>query len=138
MVLKVGPCLINNKDNAVDVFQAVVDAKHSDSKWAGIYQSICGLLFLGTPFRGAEGLNQTELLRAIQSQYEHDQVQGSNFNNLDPGKETLMDLMDAFFETRQQRYKAHLACFFEQKPSNVGTVYKGPLTQVYHMERDLG
>lgn len=138
MVLKVGPRWINNNENAVDRFQAVVDAKQSDSKWAGIYQSICGLLFFGTPFRGAGGLSQTELLRAIQSQYEHDQVQGSNFNILDPGNETLMDLMDTFFETRQQRYKAHLACFFEQKPSNVGAIYKGPLTQVYQMERGLG
>ena len=128
--------MINNKDSAVDDFQAVVDAKHSDSKWAGIYQSICGLLFLGTPFRGAGGLNQTELLRAIQSKYEHDQVQGSSFNILDPGNETLMDLMDTFFETRQQRYKAYLACFFEQKLSNVGALYKGPPTQVYQMERD--
>ncbi|MCJ1422997.1 hypothetical protein MMC29_000878 [Sticta canariensis] len=106
------------------VLKAVVDAKHSDSKWDGIYPSICGLLFLGTPFRGAGGLNHMELLRAIQSQYEHDQVQGSNFNILHPGNETLMDLMDTFFETRQQRYKAYLACFFEQKPSNVGTGYK--------------
>ena len=128
--------MINNKDSAVDVFQAVVDAKHFDSKWAGIYQSICGLLFLGTPFRGAGGLNQTELVRAIQSHYEHDQVQGSNFNILNPGNETLMDLMDTFLETRKQRYKSYLACFFELNPSNVGAVYKGAPTQVYQTERD--
>lgn len=117
-------------------FQAIVDAKRSESKWPGIYHSTCGILFFGTPFRGAEGLNQTELLGAIQSQYESHQVQGSNLNILAPGNETLMDLMDMFFETRQEKNRAHIACFFEQKPSNVGAIYKGPRTQVYQAEKN--
>jgi len=108
-----------------------VDAKRSDTKWPGIYKSTTGILFFGTPFRGAGGLNQTEMLQAIQSQYnDGHQIQGSNLNILAPGNETLMDLMDEFFETRQERHIARVACFFEQKPSNVAAIYKGSRVEV--------
>ena len=70
------------------------------------------------------------MLRAIQSQYEDDQIQGSNLNILAPGNEILLDLLDLFFETRQERNLARVACFFEEKPSNVGAIYKGPRIQV--------
>lgn len=49
---------------------------------------------------------------------------------LEHGNETLMDLMDLFFETRQERNMARVACFFEQKPSNVGAIYRGSRIQV--------
>ena len=88
------------------------------------------MLFLGTPFRGAGGLTQTGILRAIQSQYQEDQIQGSNLHILAPGNETLLDLMDEFSETRKKRDVALVACFFEQKPSNVGAIYHGPRLQV--------
>ena len=88
------------------------------------------MLFIGTPFRGAGGLSQAGILRAIQSQYEGEQIQGSTLNILAPGNEILLDLMDEFSETRKGRNIAHVACFFEQKPSNVGAIHKGPRLQV--------
>ena len=80
------------------------------------------MVFFGTPFRGAGGLNQIELLQAAQSQYEEGQIQGGVLNILAPGSESLTDLMTFFFETRQEKNKAHVACFYEQKPSNVGAI----------------
>lgn len=115
-------------------FQAIVEAKRSWNKWPGIFQSTVGMLFFGTPFRGAGGLNQSEMVRAIQSQYEDDQILGPNLNILAPGNESLMDLMDMFFETRQERHMARVACFFESKPSNVGAIYKGAPKQVGPVE----
>ena len=112
-----------------------MDAKRVDGKYPGLYQSTVGMLFFGTPFRGAGGLNQAEMIRAIQSQYDDDQIQGSNLNILTAGNETLMDLMDLFFETRQERHMARVACFYEQKPSNVGVIYRGSRIQV--READL-
>ncbi len=88
------------------------------------------MLFFGTPFRGAGGLDQIEILRAIQSQYDEDQIQGSSLNILTPGNESLMDLMDLFFETRQGQNIARVACFFEEKPSNIAAIYKGPRINV--------
>ncbi|MCJ1429508.1 hypothetical protein MMC29_007423, partial [Sticta canariensis] len=120
------------------VLKAIVDAKRAESRWRGIYQSTCGILFFGTPFRGAAGLNQTELLRAIQSQYEDDQIQRSNLNILDPGNETLVDLVDMFLETRQEKNLARIACFFELKPSNVGAIYDGPRIQKFVVDESSG
>ena len=71
------------------------------------------MLFLGTPFRGAGGLNQGEMLHAALSQNEEGQVQGVVLNVLAPGSESLMDLVDDFHATRQGKSKAYLACFFE-------------------------
>ena len=88
------------------------------------------MAFFGTPFRGAGGLNQGEMLQAAYSQYEEDQVQGAVLNILVPGNESLTDLMTFFFETRQEKNKAHVACFFEQKPSNVGAILRGNRIQV--------
>ena len=83
------------------------------------------MIFFGTPFRGAAGLNQSELLLAAQSQYEGGQVQGAVLNILAPGNESLTDLMTFFFETRQEKDKAWVACFFELKSSNVGAILDG-------------
>ena len=107
-----------------------MDAKRSENKWPGIFRSATGLLFLGTPFRGSGRLNQGEMIRAAQSQYEDDQIVGENLNVLAPGNESLMDLMDVYFETRQEDHRAYVACFFEQKRSNVGAILKGSRVQV--------
>jgi hypothetical protein len=39
-----------------------------------------------------------------------------------PGNEILLDLVDLFMETRRERAKAKIACFFEMRPSNVGAI----------------
>ena len=88
------------------------------------------MAFFGTAFRGADGLNQTEMLQAAQSQYEEGQVQGAVLNILGPGNESLTNLMTFFFETRQEKNKARVACFFEQKLSNVGAILRGSRIQV--------
>lgn len=108
----------------------MADAQRSDTKWPGIFRSTTGMVFFGTPFRGAGGLSQDEILRAAQSQYEEDRIQGAVLNILAPGNESLMDLMTLFFETRQEKGKARVACFFEQKSSNVGVILGGSRIQV--------
>ncbi|KAL9633792.1 MAG: hypothetical protein Q9164_004484 [Protoblastenia rupestris] len=100
----------------------MVDAQRSDNRWPGIFKSTTGMVFFGTPFRGAGGLDQTVMLWAEQSQYVEDQIQGAILNILPPGNESLTDLITYFLETRQGEGKAYIACFFEQKPSNVGAI----------------
>lgn len=108
----------------------MVDAQRSDTKWPGIFKSTTGMVFFGTPFRGAGGLDQKEMLRAAQSQYAEDQVQGAVLNILPPGNESLIDLTAYFFETRRGEGKAQVACFFEQKSSNVGAILRESRIQV--------
>ena len=90
----------------------------------------------GTPFRGAGGLNQTEMIRAAHSQYEEDQVQGEILNILSSSNESLIDLTTCFLETRGEYGKAHIACFFEQKSSNVGAILRGSWIQVSQEDLD--
>ena len=99
----------------------MVDAQRSNTKWPGIFQSTTDMVLFGSPFRGAGGPSQIEMIQAAQSQYEEDQVHGAVLNIFDPGNESL-DLTADSFETRQGKGKAYIACFFEQKSSNVGTI----------------
>jgi hypothetical protein len=80
------------------------------------------LIFLGTPFRGAEGMSQVEMLAAAQREYSQDEIQPEVLKILEPGNEFLQDLVDQFGKTRKQAHKAQVACFYELKLSNVGRI----------------
>jgi hypothetical protein len=82
-------------------------------------------MFFGTPFRGAEGMKQSEMLEAARREYEEDQVQTEVLRILEPGDEYLQDLVDNFSKIRSQANKAQVACFYEMKPSNVGAIVGG-------------
>ena len=90
------------------------------------------MLFFGTPFRGTNGLNQSEMLWTAKMQYEESLIQDSVLNILAPGNEMLIDLMQTFFETRQESHKALVACFYELKPSNLGAIVGGRQIRVSH------
>lgn len=119
-----------------DTTKTIVDASRSDTKWHGIFKSTTGMVFFGTPFQGAGGLDQTEIIRAAQSQYAEDQVQATVLNILSPGNESLIDLTTNFFETRQGEGKTHIACFFEQKSSNVGAIFCNGRIQISQRHSD--
>ena len=105
-------------------------AKRSGDNRLGIYKSIIDMLFFKTSFRGADGLSQVEILRAIKSQYKEKQIQGFNLNIFAWGNETLIDLMNDFFEIKKERNLTRVTCFFEQKSNNVNAIYKKSRFQV--------
>ena len=102
--------------------KALLDAKNEDDEWPGIFVSTTGLVFFGTPFRGAEGLSHTEMLAAAWREYHEDQVQDEVLKILQPGNEFLQELVDKFGKARKAQHKAHVACFYELKSSNVGAI----------------
>ncbi|KAG9657517.1 hypothetical protein KCV03_g10180, partial [Aureobasidium melanogenum] len=104
------------------VLKALLDAYHDTKEWQGIFQSTTGLVFFGTPFRGAEGMSQSEMLQAALSEYEEEEVHTEVLRILDPGNELLQDLVDSFGKTRSLPNRAQVACFFELQPSNVGAI----------------
>jgi hypothetical protein len=104
------------------VSQALLDARSDESEWPGIVTSTTGLLFFGTPFRGAEGMSQMEMLDAARSEYDEDEVQSDIIRVLDQGNEFLQDIVDQFGRTRRQINRSKVACFFELKASNVGKI----------------
>ncbi|KAK4991376.1 hypothetical protein LTR66_006561 [Elasticomyces elasticus] len=105
--------------------KALFEAERDANRWPGIFASTAGLMFFGTPFRGAEGMRQSEMLEAALREYEPEQVQEDVLRILKPGDEFLQELVDKFGETRSQANKAHVACFYELKPSNVGAIVGG-------------
>ncbi|KAI9666161.1 MAG: hypothetical protein M1821_004096 [Bathelium mastoideum] len=104
------------------VLKALLDAKEDEDEWPGLFKSITGLVFFGTPFRGAEGLEQSEILEAALQDYGPDQIQGDVLQILQAGNEFLQELVDKFGKTRSQAHKSQIACFYELKSSNVGAI----------------
>ncbi|KAF2734984.1 hypothetical protein EJ04DRAFT_512132 [Polyplosphaeria fusca] len=104
------------------VLKALLDARHYKDDWPGIFDSTAGLLFFGTPFRGAEGMTPTMMLEAARQEYEEDEVQPQVLQILQPGNEFLQELVDQFGKTRTHVDKAVVACFYELKASNVGKI----------------
>lgn len=102
--------------------QALLDARHDKDEWPGIFDSTTGLLFFGTPFRGAKGMSQMDMLEAARREYHDDELQPEVLKILEPGNEFLQEVVDQFGKTRRQAHKAEVACFYELKPSNVGKI----------------
>ncbi|KAF2190432.1 hypothetical protein K469DRAFT_384770 [Zopfia rhizophila CBS 207.26] len=118
------------------VLKALLDAQHDAKEWPGVFASTTGLIFFGTPFRGAEGMSQVEMLAAARREYEEDQVQMDVLKILEPGNEFLQEVVDQFGKTRRQANKAQVACFYELKSSNVGRIV-GKVDRTIRSEREL-
>ena len=112
------------------MFEALSEARDDSNEWPGILDSTTGLMFFGTPFRGAGGMSQAEMLEAARREYEENQVQGEVLNILVPGNEFLQDLVDKFSKTLSKQDKVEIACFYELKSSNVGAIVGGRLMTV--------
>jgi hypothetical protein len=80
------------------------------------------LVFFGTPFRGAEGMSQVEMLAAAQREYDDDDIQLQVLKILEPGNEFLQDVVDQFGNIRKKTNQVRIACFYELKSTNVGKV----------------
>jgi hypothetical protein len=89
-----------------------------------VFASTTGLIFFGTPFRGAEGMSQVEMLAAAQREYQEDDIQPEVLKILEPGNEFLQEVVDQFGKIRAQALanKAQVACFYELGASNVGKI----------------
>jgi hypothetical protein len=70
-------------------------------------------------------MSQSEMIQAAYREYRPEKVQEKVLQTLEPGNEFLQDLVDRFGETRAQKHKAKVACFFELKPSDVGAIVGG-------------
>ncbi|RAR00817.1 TPR-like protein [Stemphylium lycopersici] len=103
--------------------KTLLEAEQYPKEWPGVFSSTTGLVFFGTPFRGAEGMNQMEMLEAALREYHDDQMQPTALDVLQPGNAYLQDLVDGFLKKmRGQANKTRVVCFFELKSSNVGRI----------------
>lgn len=104
------------------VLKALLNAEQFPDDWPGIYSATMGVVFLGTPFRGAPGLTQSEMIQAVAAEYQ-DTIQGEILRILDPNDESLLEMVHLFEKIQAKSpNRAKLACFFEQKPCNVKAI----------------
>lgn len=76
------------------VLKALLDARQDESEWPDTFASTTGLIFLSTPFQGAEGMSQVEMLAATQREYQQDEIQPEVLRILGPGNEFLQEVVD--------------------------------------------
>lgn len=105
--------------------QALLDARTYEDDWPGLFISTTSLIFFGTPFRGTEGMSQTEMLEAARSEYHDEDIQTEILKILEPENEFLQDLVDQFGKIRRNANKTQVVCFYELKSSNVGRIVGG-------------
>ncbi|THW31578.1 hypothetical protein D6C77_10724 [Aureobasidium pullulans] len=114
--------------------QALNDARNHESEYPTIFNFTTGLVFLGTPFRGASGMSQSGLLQAVVQEYE--EVQAQTLRILDPGNDPLHDLVTEFCLIRSTPPRAHVACFYEQISSDVMVIVGKSGTKNFVVDRE--
>ena len=100
----------------------LVEAYDEKVEWPDIFDSAVGMIFLGTPFRGADGMSQSEMLQAAAREYGDEDIEKEPLYILDPGNDILQDLVDRFCKIWSRSHRAPVACFFEQQASEVGAI----------------
>ncbi|KIW36581.1 uncharacterized protein PV06_11169 [Exophiala oligosperma] len=102
---------------------AVCDAYHDSKEWPGVLDAVRGLVFFGTPFRGADGMSQSEMVQAAAREFAEEDIESEPLHILDPGNELLQDLVDDFQKrVWTQMPHARIACFFELQASEIGAI----------------
>ncbi|KAK5562080.1 hypothetical protein LTR43_012325, partial [Exophiala xenobiotica] len=103
--------------------KAVCDAYHDSKEWPGVLDAVRGLVFFGTPFRGADGMSQSEMVQAAAREFAEEDIESEPLHILDPGNELLQDLVDDFQKrVWTQMPHARIACFFELQASEIGAI----------------
>jgi len=111
--------------DSTDTIQASVLARNDEEDWRPIFKSTIGLLTLGTPFRGADGMQYREIVEAALREYTEDEVRAETIDVLQRENETLNDLVTEFCKIHKREGHAQIACFYETGYTDVGKVVGG-------------
>lgn len=112
---------------ALDAFVTVT---RQPKLWPSIYNYITGMLFFGTPFRGAHGEGQMKLIEAAQALHSG-KVDDGVLRITQRNDELLQRILNEFEDFhKEQEGETILKCFFETKRCNVMAVLgmEGELT----------
>ncbi|GAW24005.1 hypothetical protein ANO14919_135840 [Xylariales sp. No.14919] len=102
------------------VMKALLIAANS-AKERHIFDSVTGIAFMGTPFRGAEQTGQKEMVVGARKVYKDVHPEILNITN--PDSEMLGEIVDRFIEKRKEsQVAAQLVCFYELELCDVMAV----------------
>jgi hypothetical protein len=102
--------------------QALVDAHLDKLKYPHIYDSTVGLIFFGTPFRGAATLTIAKIVELAEQTFGKHQVLGKALRTSEEDDEALTSLLDGYLRTTKGGIKPIVACFWEERPTNVAKI----------------
>lgn len=113
------------------LIKALIEAVMYPSEAPGISKSTAGIVFLATPFRGAEGLDQATLLSRIYEDETQDKVQASALDVIQPHSQYLQSLLSDFCRgfMSTSEGQTQVLCFFEEKSSDVWGTTKYAVTK---------
>lgn len=82
-------------------------------------------------------MSQSRMLETARTICSEDQIQEEALKILEPGNGFLQDLVDQFCRTWAKTRITPVACFYELKPSDVGTMMGGKASNVRDLHYDL-
>ncbi|KAJ8119829.1 hypothetical protein ONZ43_g3305 [Nemania bipapillata] len=122
------------------VMQALVTAANNEDD-RHIYESLAGIVFMGTPFRGAEQGRQAQMISEARERYID--VDPTILRITQPNDEMLSHVVTQFMDKRAKSHNpAPIVCFYEMEPCDVMAVVNGKveekvgLTYVRHQRHD--
>jgi hypothetical protein len=96
-----------------------------------IFYAVRGLVFFSTPFRGADGMSHSEMVRAAAREYKKELIEAKPLEILQRGNEVLQILMDDFHKRAFPRMlQTQIACFYELQATEIGDVVGGKKRKV--------
>lgn len=93
-----------------------------------MFDNTIGLVFLGTPLRGTHSKLHIEFLHEAEEAV--GLVMHENHRASNPESDWLRDLFDDFVSTLQRGARFHIACFYEQQPTDLGLLLKGRVSHL--------
>ena len=95
--------------------------EHPD-EWLNPFASTAGLVFLGTPFRGRQGMQLSDMIRRIKEAHPDYQIWQETMDMSVPDNPFLLETVHRFLETRVDKRFIPICCFYETLPSPLGKV----------------
>jgi hypothetical protein len=102
--------------------QALVDAHLEQQTYPYMYDSTIGLIFFGTPFRGTDKTTIATIVELATQKFGEDQVLKTALRTSEGDDEALTSLVERYHRTARGSIKPKVACFFEQRPTNVARI----------------
>jgi hypothetical protein len=93
-------------------------------KWLNPLASTVGLLFLGTPFRGRDGMDLNQMVEAAARITSEEEVFPEVLKNNLAGSEFLIQARRKFLEARKKDYPIPICCFYEKFSTDVAQIVK--------------
>jgi hypothetical protein len=100
-------------------------SQHENGRWKSILESTLGVVFLGTPFHGVHDMLHVDILHEAESSIGESGVMHESHRASKAENDWLTEL---FIEFTQMLWKGpafKIACFYEQKATDVGLLLRG-------------